>query len=110
MSKRKPEEQALRATLREWQEAINDTDRLEQDFVRDALLAVFEGMLNLEERMAWVLKTDWKNGAIIQEFQDELNMMRYKMINLDSGLRAVQQTDFPDQPSRAESAGQTHAE
>lgn len=82
MGKQKPEERALRATLREWLLAVEEEEYVNGEFVRDALTAVLEGMVNLEERMTHALKTDWKNGAIIAGFQNELNLMRYKMINL----------------------------
>lgn len=84
---RTPNEEAVRGVIHDWREAIIAKEKLDQGFLKEVLLAMTEGMLMLDDRIASVMGDEWKGARTIIAMQDEMNEMRYKMILLQEALR-----------------------
>ncbi len=84
-----PENKAMRSVIYEWQESIINKDKIDQAFLKDALLAVVEGLLSLDSRISDLASQEWRGAREIYELRDELNLQRYKMINLTKEIEHV---------------------
>lgn len=83
---RNPEDEAIRATMHDWREAAINQEKLTQAFLKDALIAIFEGMLALDAKIASLSGQEWKAFKQIVDLQDELNEQRYKMVLIQKAL------------------------
>ena len=84
---RTPEDEAMRATMHEWQEAVINQEKLTQTFLKDALVAIFEGMLTIDSKIASLSGQEWKGFKQMVDLQDEMNEQRYKMILLQQTIK-----------------------
>lgn len=83
---RTPEDDAMRSTMYEWHEALINQEKLTQTFLKDALIAIFEGMLSLDTKIASLTGQEWKGFKQMVDLQDEMNEQRYKMILLQRAI------------------------
>jgi hypothetical protein len=83
---RTPEDDALRSVMHEWHEATINQEKMTQTFIKDALVAIFEGMLTLDARIASLAGQEWKGFKQMVDLQNEMNEQRYKMILLQRAI------------------------
>lgn len=83
---RTPDDEAMRSTMHEWHEAAINQEKLTQTFLKDALVAIFEGMLALDSKVASLAGQEWKGVKQMVDLQDEMNLQRYKMILLQQAI------------------------
>ncbi len=83
---RTPEDEAMRATIHDWHEATINQEKMTQTFIKDALIAIFEGMLTLDSKIASLAGQEWKGFKQMVDLQDEMNEQRYKMILLQRAI------------------------
>ena len=86
---RTPEDEAMRATMYEWQEAVINQEKITQTFIKDALIAIFEGMIAMDAKIASLSGQEWKGFKQMVELQDEMNSQRYKMILLQKAINTT---------------------
>jgi hypothetical protein len=76
----------MRSTMHEWHEAATNQEKITQAFIKDALVAIFEGMLSLDAKIASLSGQEWKGFKQMVDLQDEMNEQRYKMILLQQAI------------------------
>lgn len=88
--KREPEYQAARKIINEWRDAASerDAEEINGEFLRDALLVMFESILMLDEKVHHLGQIEWRAADTINAYQEELNMMRYKMIQFQDWAKS----------------------
>lgn len=83
-----PEYQAMVENLQEQRADIELCDKITQSILREAMLAMFDGLLLLERRIASMADQEWKGAREIYNMQDEMMAMRYKMILFEKALQS----------------------
>lgn len=92
---RDPRDEAVRSVIFDWRDAIEAKEKLDSKFVREVLLAMTEGLLALDERVALLSTQEWRGMRECVRLQDELNEQKYKMILLQKAMAALPQTPAP---------------
>lgn len=87
---RDPRDEAVRSVIFDWRDAIEAKEKLDGKFVREVLLAMTEGLLALDERVASLSTQEWRGMRECVRLQDELNEQRYKMILLQKAIQPNQ--------------------
>lgn len=83
---RDPRDEAVRSVIFDWRDAIETKEKLDQKFIKEVLLAMTEGLLALDERVASLSTQEWRGIRECIRLQDELNEQRYKMILLQKAM------------------------
>lgn len=92
---RDPRDEAVRSVIFDWRDAIEDKEKIDQKFIKEVLLAMIEGLLALDERVASLSTQEWRGMRECIRLQDEMNEQRYKMILLQKAMDASPQTPEP---------------
>lgn len=82
-----PEQDAVKAAMFDWRETIEEAQEMDLAFVKEALAAVFDGLISLEQRIASLGGQEWKGARQVYEVQEEVLAMRYKMILFEQALK-----------------------
>lgn len=101
MTKDTPEHLALRRTLEHTEKMqrlsvnILRQERMTQDFVRGAFEALIESYFNLESMAMESAARNRNYAAEIHELRNEVNMQRYKLLNLAAEQPPQTDSDSP---------------